>query len=102
MQVLGFTERTRWSDGEGVVRDVELAVGANELWLDGPVPDWQERLSGLASWVGFIVDDVDAVSARITETAASVEPPVDREFGVREMTVTDPEGHIWGFIRRTP
>ena len=100
VQVLGLAERRRWSDDEGVVRNVELVVGGNEVWLDGPVPDWQERLSGLGSWVGFLVDDVDAVYGRITEAGASVEPPIDREFGVRQITVTDPEGHMWGFIRR--
>lgn len=100
VRVLGFEERSRWADG-GVVHNVELVAGASEVWLDGPV-DWQAHVEGLASWVGFWVDDVDAVYERLraVEPAVEVSEPVDREFGVRMVTVTDPEGHEWGFMRR--
>lgn len=58
---LGFVERDRWHNEDGIVANVELTVGDNEVWLDGPVPDWNERLHGLSCWVGLVVDDVDAV-----------------------------------------
>jgi uncharacterized glyoxalase superfamily protein PhnB len=99
--VLGFAERSRWPDEGGVVRNVELVVGSNEVWLDGPVPDWRDRLGGLSSWVGFVVDDVDSLHESLVAAGASVEPPVDREFGVRQIVVVDPEGHQWGFLQRT-
>lgn len=99
IDVLGFRERGRWADDDGTVHNVELAVGDGEVWLDGPVPDWRERL-GLPWWTGFLVDDVDAVHAHLGAAGHPVEPPVDRGFGVRQLTVVDPEGHQWGFVQR--
>ena len=100
VRVLGFTERGRWPDEQGVVGNVELSVGDNEVWLDGPVPDWRDRTGGLPAWVGFFIDDVDAMYRHVVDMGQTVDPPVDREFGIRQLTVMDPEGHEWGFIRR--
>lgn len=47
VEVLGFVERERWPDDEGIVRNVELVVGESEVWLDGLVPDWSARSAGL-------------------------------------------------------
>jgi len=44
VKVLGFAERQRWPDETGVGRNVELVVGTSEIWFDGPVPDWNERI----------------------------------------------------------
>lgn len=99
--VFGWAERGRWSNDDGVVTNVELDPGGGgEVWLDGPVPDWEERTGGLGSWVGMVVDDVDAVHARLVDAGHEVPQPSIRPFGVRELSVTDPEGHRWGFIQR--
>lgn len=100
VEVLGFTERGRWPDEEGVVRNVELTGGTCELWLDGPVLDWRERTGGLGCWVGFLVDDVESIHDRIKAAGVELDPPRTREHGVREITVNDPEGHAWGFVQR--
>lgn len=100
VEVLGFVERNRWPDGKGAIRNVELIVGDSEVWLDGPVPDWQERTGGLGSWVGFLVDDVDLIHQRVVATGVELDPPRTRDHAVREITVTDPEGHAWGFVQR--
>ena len=99
--VLGFVERGRWADDDGTVTNVELTVGDSEVWLDGPVPDWRDRGGGLGAWVGLLVDDVDAVHRELTAAGHDVGQPLTRGFGVRELTVTDPEGHQWGFLTRT-
>jgi uncharacterized glyoxalase superfamily protein PhnB len=99
VEVLGFRERGRWADDDGAVTNVELAVGSSEVWLDGPVPGWRD---GLPQWTGFLVDDVDAVRERIAASGHEVEAPRERSFGVRELTVRDPEGHGWGFVERRP
>ena len=100
VDVLGFVERARWSVDDGVVRNVELVVGDSEIWLDGPVPDWNRKTGGLGSWVGFLVDDVGVVHDRLVAAGVEVDPPRERDHGVREITVTDPEGHGWGFVQR--
>lgn len=100
VQVLGFSERERWSNEDGVVTNVELVVGNSEVWLDGPVPDWKDRCGGLGSWVGVLVDDVTAAYGRLTAGGVDLDPPRTRDHGVTEITVTDPEGHSWGFVQR--
>ncbi len=100
VRVLGFEERGRWSD-DGVVVNVELVADGNEVWLDGGV-DWKQRWGDLGSWLGFWVDDVDAAYEYVRGQDPNVDmrPPADRDFGIRMLTVTDPEGHEWGFMRR--
>lgn len=100
VETLGLVERERWPDDAGVVRNVELVVGEGEVWLDGPVPDWQCKTAGLGSWIGFLVDDVDAVYGRLCAAGVELDPPRTRDHGVREIAVTDPEGHTWGFVQR--
>jgi len=100
-QVLGFVERGRWTDDNGAVSNVELTLGNAEVWLDGPVLDWPQRLDGLGAWVGLQVDDLEAIHTHLGDRGVAVEPPVDRGFGTRHLTVLDPEGHLWGFIERT-
>lgn len=100
VEVLGFAERERWPDEAGVVRNVELMVGDSEVWLDGPVPDWKDKTGGLGSWVGVLVDDVGAVHDRLVAAGVELDPPRTRDHGVKEITVTDPEGHGWGFVQR--
>lgn len=100
VQVLGFVERDRWHDDNGIVTNVELVVGDNEVWLDGPVRDWNVRLHGLSWWIGLVVEDVDAVYEQLRGRVEDLSPPRDRPFGVRELTLRDPEGHQWGFITR--
>ena len=45
-------------------------------------------------------DDVDAMYAHTQAVGAPSEPPEDKPYGVRMLTVKDPEGVSWGFIKR--
>jgi lactoylglutathione lyase len=47
------------------------------------------------------VDDADAACAELrTHGVSLVNGPVDREWGVRTATFTDPDGHIWELAQR--
>jgi uncharacterized glyoxalase superfamily protein PhnB len=96
--VLGVAERGRWSRDDGTITNVDLMVGSSEIWLDGPVPDWSDHLGGLPSWVGLIVDDLDAAHRLLTDAGIPAAAPTDRGNGFREISLTDPEGHLWGLI----
>lgn len=99
--VLGFRELGRWHNDDGVVTNVEIAVpGGGEIWLDGPVADWAEHRQALPAWTGFLVDDVNDLHDKLTRVGLEADQPRDRPFGAIELTVTDPEGHQWGFIQR--
>ncbi len=42
------------------------------------------------------VEDTDAVCAQLAEVGVELlNGPVDREWGLRTASFTDPEGHIW-------
>ncbi len=43
-RVFGFEERARFVDRDGVVRQAEMYVGANELFLAGHGPGHREKL----------------------------------------------------------
>jgi uncharacterized glyoxalase superfamily protein PhnB len=100
--VFGFTERGRWLDAEGIIRNAELFVGNSEVWLDGDPEYWKQRGRRPEEWIGIWVDDVDAVFARVQAAGVGAQPPENKSYGVRVFDVIDPEGYTWGFMQRSP
>ena len=96
VRVFGFEEGGRWTNDEGRVQNAELRVGDTEVWIDGGGRDPNAK----TRWIGIWVDDVDAIYAAVTAAGVEVPAPVDRDFGVTMLTVADPEGTQWGFIKR--
>ena len=49
------------------------------------------------------VDDVDRVAAELDARGVPLlNGPVDREWGVRTVSFTDPDGHIWEVAHDLP
>lgn len=99
VRVFGFVEMGRHAGADGVIQNIELRVGSQEIWLDG-YPKHQVRAESPSPWIGVWVDDVDAMYQRLMKRGAASSPPVDRGFGVRMVQATDPEGRAWGFMKR--
>ncbi len=97
-RVFGFTEIGRWEDQAGQVQNAEMRVGDTELWLDGSGKRSEQDTR--PTWMGVWVADVDAVYERVCAAGVACDAPVDREFGVRMLTVDDGMGYQWGFIKR--
>ncbi len=94
-------EKSRWAGPDGRVENAEMAVGEGELWLDGGGPRYFDEHGRRASqWIGVWVDDPDAMYERVKTGGVEADPPEDKPYGVRMLTVTDPEGYSWGFMRR--
>ncbi|MBL0927693.1 MAG: bleomycin resistance family protein [Phycisphaerales bacterium] len=54
-------------------------------------------------WMSLWVEDVDAVHARCVSAGLDVtHPPTDEPWGVREMHVRHPDGHVFRVSRRAP
>jgi len=73
---------------------------AHELIAPGTVagPD-----AGARSQFTIGVDDVDAVCAELGRRgAALLNGPMDRPWGIRTASITDPSGHIWEFAADLP
>lgn len=98
-RVFGFEERARYVDKDGVVRQAEMFIGDTELWFSGHGPGlWKDH--GPDQFIGVWVDDVDAQYERVRAAGVEAEAPVDRDYDVRSFNVTDPEGYLWGFMKR--
>jgi lactoylglutathione lyase len=49
------------------------------------------------------VDDADAVSAELAKRGVELlNGPMNREWGVRTASFTDPDGHIWEIAQKLP
>ena len=96
-RVLGFRERARYVDKDGVVRHAQMFVGSTELWLTGVGAGyWQTHERGPDQFLLVWVDDVDAAYARVQASGVDAPAPVDQPVGIRGFTVTDPGGYHWG------
>jgi PhnB protein len=95
-RVFGWQELQRWEE-DGKVANAEMAIGDTELWLDGGVG--RSRMPE-SPWVGVWVDDPDAMYEQVRAAGVAADPPEDKPYGVRMLTVTDPVGYQWGFMRR--
>jgi lactoylglutathione lyase len=63
--------------------------------LISPVPVGHFN-SGPRAVLSVFVDDVDSVCAQLTERGvALVSGPIDRPWGVRTASFSDPAGHMW-------
>jgi uncharacterized glyoxalase superfamily protein PhnB len=101
-RVFGFEEVSRYVDGDGRVREAEMLVGDQQLWLSGRDPGyWDEKGRGPEQLILIWVDDVDAHHARVKAAGIDVKPPEEKPYGVRMYGVTDPEGYDWGFMEPT-
>ena len=63
---------------------------------------WADAGEQRPQWLGVWVPDAERVFADLRDKGLAIEPPVSRDFGVVMLTVPDPFGHLWGFMRRLP
>ncbi len=99
-QVLGFRERVRYVDPDGVVQEAEMTVGDTTIHMSGAGTGYWERngtTGPLGHFVIVHVDDIDWHHARATAAGAHADPPEDKPYGARVYNVTDPGGHTWSF-----
>ena len=96
-----------WEDDDSAVFKFENTLvnllkvsAARELIEPGSVAG---REAGSRFQLTVWVDDADAVSAELTERGVELlNGPMDREWGVRTASFTDPDGHIWEIAQRLP
>jgi catechol 2,3-dioxygenase-like lactoylglutathione lyase family enzyme len=84
--------------------EIFLCVGAQGgRGHGGGAPTFGERGDEAADkgvWMSIFVDDVDAIHRRALEQGLEVSfPPTDMEWGVREMHLRHPDGHVFRISR---
>ena len=96
---LGFEKRFAYRLDESLDDPCYMGLEQDGVWLhvssflgDGVV--------GSAAYI--IVDDVDALHARLLQRGVEIElPPTDQSWGNRETYVKDPDGNSLRFIQET-
>ena len=57
-----------------------------------------QAAGGVTALVYIAVSDADAVFERATRAGAEVVMPLtDTDYGSRDFSIRDPEGHVWSF-----
>jgi uncharacterized glyoxalase superfamily protein PhnB len=108
--VLGFKRHAVHEGAGGVINHAELALGGGMIMLGSMKENEQGKedehgrrfkapaeLGGVETGSAYIVvPDADAVYARALAAGATIVRPLQKmEYGSREFTVNDPEGHSW-------
>jgi uncharacterized glyoxalase superfamily protein PhnB len=101
-RAFGFSPLLTVPGEDGVTMHAELSLGDEVVMLGASKPDlgWVSPLDlpALNATVCFFVDEVDAHYARAVDAGAKVVRALrDTNYGSREYSVKDPEGHEWHF-----
>lgn len=102
--VLGCTRHAVYANPDGTIAHAELALNDGIIMLGSTKDDdYGKRfkspteLGGIETRSAYItVADSDAVYARAQAAGATIIRPIeDMDYGSREFTMLDPEGHSW-------
>ncbi len=96
-----------WEDEDSAVFRFENTIvnllkisAARDLIEPGSVAG---REAGSRFQLTIWVDDADAVSAELAKRGVELlNGPMNREWGVRTASFTDPDGHIWEIAQKLP
>jgi uncharacterized glyoxalase superfamily protein PhnB len=93
-RALGFMVEAELRDDNDEILHAELSFRGNRIML-GAVGSSQLPPSGPA-WIYLVADDVDGLHGQAVEHGAEVVIPIkDMDYGSREFTVKDGDGHLW-------
>lgn len=99
-KAFGFTKRLVVPDADGVIAHAELSFGAGAIMLGSgrknpdPKNPWDSATGGIYVYV----KEIDAHYARAKAVGADiVRALADTDYGAREYSVRDLEGHLWSF-----
>lgn len=92
-RAFGFTRGVTLPDGDGQLRYAEMWHRDAVVMLIRK-GDATAATSGMAALYTY-VDDVDRALARARQAGAGVDEAVDKPWGDRVATVTDPDGFKW-------
>lgn len=99
-RVFGFKENYRVQEDDGRIHTSQMFLGNCYFMLRYSRAEELSPLDagGATQSLMVIVDDVDAHFEHAQREGASIiSPPTDREYGERDYTAHDLEGHPWTF-----
>jgi catechol 2,3-dioxygenase-like lactoylglutathione lyase family enzyme/ketosteroid isomerase-like protein len=91
---LGWTRKWDWSESSGPATFGAVASADCEIFLC--LNGQGGRGQGRGVWLSIWVDDVDALRATCERDGIEIlRPPRDEAWGVREMHIRHPDGHVF-------
>ena len=104
IRVYGFGPGELMRNPDGNAVHGEIHTGDGEFWLHTESEAFGLRsprhLGGASATMAVMVDDVDAHYRHATAEGATIQyEPVDQDYGYREYSAVDPEGHLWSFMK---
>ncbi len=103
-RVFGFARHAVYENPDGTIAHAELTLNGGMIMLGSTKDDAYGRRFRSPSEAGeietrsayIVVADADVVYARAQAAGAAFLRPIqDMDYGSREFTVMDPEGHSW-------
>ena len=93
-RVLGLILEADHRDDDGEIVHAEMTFRGNRIML-GPVGSG-EGPSGGPGWTYLVADDIDGLHGQAVEHGAEIVVPIsDTDYGSREFTIRDSDGHLW-------
>ncbi len=90
-RAFGFTEHAVYRGEDGGIAHAQVALGGEVIMIGPSGPEGPDR-----GMVYILHDDPDGVWGKAREAGAKVVHELaDQDYGAREFTVADPEGHQW-------
>jgi len=98
-KAFGFEKQFVVPGENGTVAHAQLRLGAGMIMMGpGGRPDPQNPWAAARFGTYVVVPDIDAHYARAKATGATIERPLsDTEYGSREYSARDCDGHLWSF-----
>lgn len=99
----GFEKKAVHANDDGTIAHAELSLGSGIAMIgtekEGPLSLRSPQGLGFVTQGIYIpLDEVDQHFARAKAAGAEVVmEPTDQDYGSRDYTVRDPEGHLWSF-----
>lgn len=102
--VLGFARHAVYSNPDGTIAHAELTLGGGMIMLGSAKDDEYGRgfkspgeVAGVETRSAYIVvADADEVHSRAQAANATIVRPLkNTDYGSREFSLKDPEGHTW-------
>ena len=103
-RVFGFEKKAVYANPDGSIGHAELTLGGGMIMLGSQKDDEYGRgfkspedVGGVETRSAYIVvDDADAVHARAVAAGGKIVRKLQNtDYGSREFSVKDPEGHSW-------
>jgi uncharacterized glyoxalase superfamily protein PhnB len=105
-RAFGFSRQLVVENADGTIAHAQLALGDDLIMVGssgngspyGALFRSPGGVGGVTAGIYVQVEDADALFARALAAGAEILLPlVDQDYGGRDFTCRDPEGHVWTF-----